>query len=247
MGLLAGAVTVITTGIGDTRRGLTATAVCSLSVEPPMILVCANRSGEAREMIWRSGFFCVNVLSGDDQDVANGFAGRSGLSGSEKFTVGDWGTIATGIDCELSEKLESHTHTTPCYLARSPGSLSTPRPMTAHPGSLWSTGTDVPGNHEPVSDTVRSRAGAGMAARARPENSGLNGRPVQQKAEVLQVVAEIIQLVELRGYLPGDSSDVQELPQVLRADVSNVEEAAFPNAKYNLMSPLVGQGYRKLR
>ncbi|MFE4833711.1 flavin reductase family protein [Arthrobacter sp. NPDC056691] len=121
MGLLAGAVTVITTGIGDTRRGLTATAVCSLSVEPPMILVCANRSGEAREMIWKSGFFCVNVLSGDDQDVANGFAGRSGLSGSEKFTVGNWGTIATGapalksalvsIDCELSEKLETHTHT----------------------------------------------------------------------------------------------------------------------------------------
>lgn len=55
-----------------------------------------------------------------------------------------------------------------------------------------------------MSETVRDRAGAGIATRARPENPDLNIKPVQQKAQVLQVVAEIIQLVELRGYLPGD-------------------------------------------
>lgn len=120
-GLLTGGVTVITTGVGEERRGLTATAVCSLSVEPPMVLVCANRSGEARDAIWRSGFFCVNVLSAEDQDVADGFAGRKGLSGADKFAVGEWGTVHTGapslqtalvsIDCELTEKVETHTHT----------------------------------------------------------------------------------------------------------------------------------------
>lgn len=121
MGLLTGAVTVITTGQGDERRGLTATAVCSLSVEPPMMLICANRSGEARNAIWKSGFFCVNVLSSDDVAVADSFAGRSGLTGAAKFGAGEWTTIATGapalssalvaVDCELSEKVETHTHT----------------------------------------------------------------------------------------------------------------------------------------
>jgi flavin reductase len=121
MGLLGGGVTVITTGTGDDRRGLTATAVCSLSVEPPMMLVCANRSGEARNAIWKSGFFCVNVLSSDDVDVADSFAGRRGAIGADKFAVGEWGTISTGapalesalvvVDCELSEKVETHTHT----------------------------------------------------------------------------------------------------------------------------------------
>lgn len=122
MGLLGGGVTIITTGTGSDRRGLTATAVCSLSATPPMILISVNRSGEARQAIAHSGYFCVNVLSSTDRDVSDCFAGRGGVQGADKFEVaGQWGTIETGapalasalvaIDCEISEKVESHTHT----------------------------------------------------------------------------------------------------------------------------------------
>ena len=122
MGLLSGGVTVITTGRREDARGLTATAVCSLSVSPPMMLICVNRTGEARQAITRSGYFCVNVLSAEDRDVADCFAGRSGVVGAEKFSsTGEWSPIVTGtpalntslvaIDCEVSEKVESHTHT----------------------------------------------------------------------------------------------------------------------------------------
>lgn len=122
MGMLGGGVTVITTGVGENRRGLTATAVCSLSATPPMILACVNRSGEARQAIATYGYFCVNVLSSTDREVADVFAGRAAAVGSDKFGVaGDWGAVETGapalrsalvsIDCELSEKVETHTHT----------------------------------------------------------------------------------------------------------------------------------------
>lgn len=121
MALLTGAVTIITAGTGDDRRGLTATAVCSLSADPATILVCVNRSGEARQAIWRAGSFCVNVVSQADAYVSDAFAGRAGLQGADKFQIGQWGTITTGapalttalaaVDCELTEKVETHTHT----------------------------------------------------------------------------------------------------------------------------------------
>lgn len=121
MGLLTGGVTIITSGTGDGRRGLTATAVCSLSAVPPMVLISVNRQGEARDAIAKSGYFCVNVLSQDDKGVADSFAGRGGATGAGKFEVGDWGPLVTGapalstalvsIDCEVTEKVEAHTHT----------------------------------------------------------------------------------------------------------------------------------------
>ncbi|MFE4833710.1 FadR/GntR family transcriptional regulator [Arthrobacter sp. NPDC056691] len=55
-----------------------------------------------------------------------------------------------------------------------------------------------------MNDVARSRTGEALAAGTRPANPAMNGKPAQQKAQVLQIVAEIIQLVELRGYQPGD-------------------------------------------
>ena len=64
---LAGAVTVIATGAPGHRFGLTATAVCSLSDEPPTLLVCVNRPASAHDVISRNGNFSVNLLA-DDQE-----------------------------------------------------------------------------------------------------------------------------------------------------------------------------------
>ena len=73
---LSAAVTVVTTGIDAQRRaGMTATAVCSVSAEPPQLLVCVNRRGEGHARIreWRN--FCVNVLCHAQIGIAKRFAG----------------------------------------------------------------------------------------------------------------------------------------------------------------------------
>ena len=46
---LAAGVTIVTTAVGERRNGLTATAVCSLSAEPPMLLACVNREAGAHD------------------------------------------------------------------------------------------------------------------------------------------------------------------------------------------------------
>lgn len=121
MSLLASGVTVVTSGRGDERRGLTATAVCSLSMSPPMILACVNCSGAAHEAIEREGVFAINILSQHDQPISDLFAGRSDERGADKFKVGTWAERATGapvlvdalvaVDCEVAFAIRLKTHT----------------------------------------------------------------------------------------------------------------------------------------
>jgi flavin reductase (DIM6/NTAB) family NADH-FMN oxidoreductase RutF len=121
MSLLAGTVAVITAGSGEHRRGLTATAVCSVAVQPPTMLVCVNRYGEAHRAISEAGSYCVNLLSEMDQPVADSFAGRSGKAGADKFSDAEWIAMQSGapalasamvsLDCEVVEAVEAHTHT----------------------------------------------------------------------------------------------------------------------------------------
>lgn len=121
MSLLAGTVAVISAGRGEHRRGLTATAVCSVSLQPPTMLVCVNRFGEAHRSIAESGSFSINLLSNSDQPVADCFAGRSGRLGADKFSDAEWEEMSSGapalttamvsLDCEVVESVEAHTHT----------------------------------------------------------------------------------------------------------------------------------------
>jgi flavin reductase (DIM6/NTAB) family NADH-FMN oxidoreductase RutF len=118
---LAGAVTVVTAGKQGERRGLTATAICSLSVSPPMLLACVNRRAGAHDLIISDRVFSVNVLASDQESVAGRFSGRSNLKGEERFASGTWGTLLTGapilagalasLDCELIEYKSVSTHT----------------------------------------------------------------------------------------------------------------------------------------
>ena len=121
MGLTASAVTVITAGHGTEARGLTATAVASVSIAPPTLLICVNRDGDAHRAIARFGSFCVNVLAEANRPVADRFAGRQGLVGAEKFQDAGWASLVTGapalegalvsVDCTLAESVEAYTHT----------------------------------------------------------------------------------------------------------------------------------------
>lgn len=118
---LAGAVTVIATGGVGARYGLTATAVCSLSDDPPTLLACVNRSASAHDAIQKQRVFSVNLLADDQHDVAAHFAGRAGLKGESRFDGANWQTLSTGapvlvdalaaFDCEITQEHVFASHT----------------------------------------------------------------------------------------------------------------------------------------
>jgi len=116
----AGAVAVIAVGATGARTGLTATAVCSLSDDPPTILACVRRTASAHDAIHRLGVFSVNLLASDQQDVAQTFSGNVAIRGEARFQSGEWTTLVTGtpvlrgalasLDCRLEEQHGFATH-----------------------------------------------------------------------------------------------------------------------------------------
>lgn len=117
---LAGGVSIITASGENGWRGLTATAVTSLSSDPPCLLVCINNRLEAAQAIMDTGVFGVNVLRYEDESLAQHFAGATGVSGPDKFNTGHWQETELGLpmrtdnlvgfECRLLEKIRSGTH-----------------------------------------------------------------------------------------------------------------------------------------
>jgi flavin reductase len=96
MRLVPAAVTIITARHGDERNGLTATAVASVSAEPPQLLICVNRDASAEPLIAGSSRFAVNILSQDHQEAAGRFA-QSKLSSDERFAPDRWIELPSGV------------------------------------------------------------------------------------------------------------------------------------------------------
>ncbi|MBW8487212.1 flavin reductase family protein [Actinomadura parmotrematis] len=93
---VAATVTVITaTGDGGRQHGMTATAVSSLSMDPPALLVCVNQRTLLHDLLLRGTRFCVNVLAHDQSHVSAAFSGA--VAPEDRFAVGDWGTDEHGL------------------------------------------------------------------------------------------------------------------------------------------------------
>src|SRR3954452_3305130 len=117
---LTGGVSVITAGRAGDISGMTVTSVASLSVDPPAMIVSINRSASSWPLLKRYGFFGVNILTSDQIDIAERFAGKDGFKGAERFAGAEWTTRASGvpllagalaaIDCEVEEIVERHSH-----------------------------------------------------------------------------------------------------------------------------------------
>ncbi|GAB3349842.1 flavin reductase [Modestobacter lapidis] len=76
VGHFTSGVTVITTRDGGQQFGVTASAVSSLSMDPPMVLVCLNRRLPTNDAVRSSGVFAINILSEDQGELATQFATR---------------------------------------------------------------------------------------------------------------------------------------------------------------------------
>jgi flavin reductase (DIM6/NTAB) family NADH-FMN oxidoreductase RutF len=112
----ASGVTVITALAGDRPYGTTASAVTSLSLEPPMLLICMNKQSETGRAVAAAGHFAVNILGADQIDLARRFARKGG----DKFDgvqvkPGRWGeplfeeALAT-LECRVAEQTAVATH-----------------------------------------------------------------------------------------------------------------------------------------
>ena len=77
MSRFATGVTVATTGQGEQRIGITVNAFASVSLEPPLVLICIERASVVHEYFVKSGVFAVNMLSADQEDISTGFASNS--------------------------------------------------------------------------------------------------------------------------------------------------------------------------
>jgi flavin reductase (DIM6/NTAB) family NADH-FMN oxidoreductase RutF len=118
---LTGGVTVVSARASDgTFVGMTATSVCSLSAEPPKLLVCANSSGSFASKMQVDCRFCVNLLAAGQEDVARLCAGMSALRGHERFASPPWRVDEMGLPvlesalarfhCAITEMIPVATH-----------------------------------------------------------------------------------------------------------------------------------------
>lgn len=115
---LAAAVNIVSTLHEGRPAGLLATAVCSVSAEPPTLLVCVNRAARTFDAIRDTGRFCVNLLAETQGNLARQFLDRQG---PDRFSICTWSTMETGspaidgalvnFDCEVTETVQAGTHT----------------------------------------------------------------------------------------------------------------------------------------
>jgi flavin reductase (DIM6/NTAB) family NADH-FMN oxidoreductase RutF len=141
LGQFATGVTVVTTRDGAGRpQGLTVNAFCSVSLEPPLVLVCVDRRSEVNPGLLTSGLFGVSVLAENQESMSRRFA----EGGDEKFTglsllAGESGVpllpgALAHIECRVASAHPSGDHTIyvgeVLRLAVSPG-----RPLLYHGSS----------------------------------------------------------------------------------------------------------------
>lgn len=88
-------VTIITSHMNGIDHGMTATAVTSVSMDPPSLLVCLNNRTYLHEMLQHHPHFAVNVLTQGQVDLSDAFSGK--VSPDKRFAVGSWTKHETGL------------------------------------------------------------------------------------------------------------------------------------------------------
>lgn len=150
---LPAGVTVVAVRAGEQVHGLTVSAFCSVSPDPPLVLVVIDHRHTAYPLLEQDGaVFAVNVLHQDQVELSNRFAW---LKDEDRFASGDWRRAVTGapvladalawLDCVVRERYPAGTHTV--YIGEVVAS-SVPRPDEP-PLLYWNRGYRRLSLHEP--------------------------------------------------------------------------------------------------
>lgn len=119
IGQFATGVTVVTTNVGGRLHGMTANAVCSLSLEPLQLLVCVDRESNCYQQMQRAEAFGLSILASDQEEISNLFARTTeptegSLLGVE-YRLGSLGAplienALVHLECRLAERIDGGDH-----------------------------------------------------------------------------------------------------------------------------------------
>lgn len=99
MGSFASGVTVVTTkGDDDVLRGMTVSAFSSLSLDPPLCLICVDRVASLHDHLHEGSHFAVNILAEHQEAISRRFASRDSQDRFKEIAVYDGVTGAPLID-----------------------------------------------------------------------------------------------------------------------------------------------------
>jgi flavin reductase (DIM6/NTAB) family NADH-FMN oxidoreductase RutF len=120
VGAFATGVTVVTTSGEEHGYGMTANAFSSVSLDPPLVLVCAMALSQGSEHIRRNGCFAVNILHAGQEPLSRYFASKDRPRGQDAFRDIPHRTAVSGapilegaagyLDCRLHAELEAGDH-----------------------------------------------------------------------------------------------------------------------------------------
>jgi flavin reductase (DIM6/NTAB) family NADH-FMN oxidoreductase RutF len=119
MGRFATGVTVVTTALGSQRAGITVNAFCSVSLDPPLVLVCIERTAHIHDLLTEAGIFAVNLLADGQDEIARCFAVSSDRRNTE-FCGCEARNVQTGapvlrdalsyLDCVITDVFPGGDH-----------------------------------------------------------------------------------------------------------------------------------------
>ncbi|MEO6918319.1 MAG: NADH-dependent FMN reductase RutF [Collimonas sp.] len=118
MARLGAAVNIITTDGPAGRAGFTASAVCSVTDSPPMLLVCLNCASSVHPAFSQNQVLCVNTLASGQEELSRRFGGKTPME--ERFAGHQWSVLDTGapvldgaivaFDCRIQRVVNVGTH-----------------------------------------------------------------------------------------------------------------------------------------
>ncbi len=111
-------VTIVTSRAGNRHQGMTVSAFSEVSLQPPLFLVCAEKTSITNELIAESGYFSVSILSRGQEDLSNRFASKrdehrrfeglvceDGATGCPRIP----GALAW-VDCSVTQAIDAGDH-----------------------------------------------------------------------------------------------------------------------------------------
>ncbi len=115
---LAATPTIVSTASAGKRFGMAATAVSSLSVDPPSLLICVNQSASIHPALPTGNRFCINILDAKHEDICMAFGGA--VEASRRFETSAWTETSDDVPylldananvfCEVSRVIDHASH-----------------------------------------------------------------------------------------------------------------------------------------
>lgn len=140
LGQFCTGLTVVTSMTDGAPTGFTCQSFSSLSLDPPLVVLCPSKSSTTWPRIRNSGRFCVNILADHHETLSDKFS----VSGGDKFTDIEFGSSPSGspllpdalawLDCSVHAEYDGGDHSIVVGRVHALDAVSDSRPLLFHRG-----------------------------------------------------------------------------------------------------------------